>query len=74
MARDFFRAEKGIHITGENVEVGVHCLFGSAAPGSASQEDNAEVGSLMIYRTGDGIAEKDLNWIVELMEDAALTQ
>ncbi|NHJ14712.1 MAG: hypothetical protein EAX95_13615 [Candidatus Thorarchaeota archaeon] len=35
---------------------------------------NAESGSLMIYRTGDGIAEKDLNWIVELMEDAALTQ
>lgn len=35
---------------------------------------NAETGSLMIYRTGDGIAEKDLNWIVELMENAALTQ
>ncbi len=35
---------------------------------------NAETGSLMIYRTGDGIAEKDLNWIVELMENAALMQ
>jgi hypothetical protein len=33
---------------------------------------NAEVGSLMIYRSGEGIAEKDLKWIVGLMEDAAL--
>jgi len=35
---------------------------------------NAEAGSLMIYRTGEGIYEKDLNWIVELMENAALAQ
>lgn len=34
---------------------------------------NAEAGSLMVYRSGEGILEKDLNWIVELMEDAALT-
>ena len=33
---------------------------------------NADLGSLMIYRSGEGIAEKDLNWIVGLMEDAAL--
>ncbi|MFW9967166.1 MAG: hypothetical protein ACFFEA_08425 [Candidatus Thorarchaeota archaeon] len=35
---------------------------------------NAELGSLMIYRSGEGIAEKDLNWIVGLIEDAALEQ
>lgn len=35
---------------------------------------NAEAGSLMIYRTGEGIYEKDLKWIVELMENAALAQ
>ncbi len=35
---------------------------------------NAEAGSLMIYRTGEGIYEKDLKWIVDLMEDAALAQ
>ncbi|MHA1770206.1 MAG: hypothetical protein ACTSYL_04780 [Candidatus Thorarchaeota archaeon] len=33
---------------------------------------NAEAGSLMVYKSGDGILEKDLTWIVELMEDAAL--
>jgi hypothetical protein len=33
---------------------------------------NAEAGSLMIYKSGEGILEKDLNWIVELMESAAL--
>ncbi|MFW9848200.1 MAG: hypothetical protein ACFFF4_03620 [Candidatus Thorarchaeota archaeon] len=33
---------------------------------------NADVGSLMIYRSGDGILEKDVNWIVELMEEAAV--
>jgi hypothetical protein len=35
---------------------------------------NADAGSLMVFRSGDGILEKDVNWIVELMEDAALTQ
>lgn len=35
---------------------------------------NAEAGSLMIYRTGEGIYEKDLKWIVDLMENAALEQ
>jgi hypothetical protein len=33
---------------------------------------NAQAGSLMVYKSGDGLLEKDLNWIVELMEDAAL--
>jgi len=33
---------------------------------------NASSGSLMIYRSGDGILEKDVNFIVKLMEDAAL--
>jgi UDP-N-acetylglucosamine enolpyruvyl transferase len=35
---------------------------------------NAEVGSLMVYKGGEGILEKDLDWIVELMENAALEQ
>lgn len=33
---------------------------------------NADAGSLMVYRTGDGIAEKDVDYIVKLMEDAAV--
>ena len=33
---------------------------------------NAEAGSLMVYKSGDGILEKDVNWIVELMENAAV--
>ncbi|MHA1908649.1 MAG: hypothetical protein ACW98Y_15210 [Candidatus Thorarchaeota archaeon] len=33
---------------------------------------NAETGSLMVYRSGDGILEKDANWIVELMEESAV--
>jgi len=33
---------------------------------------NAEQGSLMVYKSGDGILEKDLTWIVDLMEEAAL--
>jgi len=33
---------------------------------------NAETGSLMVYKSGDGILEKDLTWIVDLMEEAAL--
>jgi hypothetical protein len=33
---------------------------------------NADAGSLMIYKSGEGILEKDLTWIVELMENAAL--
>ncbi|MFX1485246.1 MAG: hypothetical protein ACFFCP_18880 [Promethearchaeota archaeon] len=33
---------------------------------------NADAGSLMVYRSGDGILEKDVNWIVELMEEAAV--
>ena len=52
MARDFFRLEKGVHITSENGDTGVHLLFGSAAPGSASQENDAEVGSMYQQTTG----------------------
>jgi len=26
----------------------------------------------MVYKSGDGILEKDLTWIVDLMEEAAL--
>ncbi len=33
---------------------------------------NADAGSLMVYRTGDGIAEKDVDYIVDLMENAAV--
>jgi hypothetical protein len=32
---------------------------------------NADVGSLLLYRGGQGPYEKDLTWIVELMEDSA---
>ncbi|MFW9910108.1 MAG: hypothetical protein ACFFEF_16245 [Candidatus Thorarchaeota archaeon] len=32
---------------------------------------NADAGSLMVYKSGEGIQERDANWIVELMEDAA---
>jgi hypothetical protein len=33
---------------------------------------NTENGSLLIYKTGDGIREADLDWIVSLMEDSAV--
>ncbi len=33
---------------------------------------NAEVGSLVVFRSGDGILEKDVDWIVGMMEDAAV--
>jgi hypothetical protein len=32
---------------------------------------NAVSGSLMIYRTGDGILQRDLDWIIDMMEAAA---
>ncbi|MGY5852875.1 MAG: hypothetical protein RTU92_04840 [Candidatus Thorarchaeota archaeon] len=32
---------------------------------------NADTGSLLIYRSGDGIPEKDVEWIVDLMESYA---
>lgn len=48
MARDFFRVERGLHITGENTDVGVKALFGSGAPSM-----DAEVGSIYM-RTDDG--------------------
>ncbi|MEM2143529.1 MAG: hypothetical protein QXS20_06565 [Candidatus Thorarchaeota archaeon] len=32
---------------------------------------NTLSGSFTVYKSGDGILEKDLNWIVELMENAA---
>ncbi len=35
---------------------------------------NADAGSLIVYRSGDGILEKDLEWIVDLMEEAALAE
>ncbi|UCE09510.1 MAG: hypothetical protein JSW61_11140 [Candidatus Thorarchaeota archaeon] len=34
---------------------------------------NALTGSIFIYKWGEGIYEKDLNWIVSLLEDAALS-
>jgi hypothetical protein len=34
---------------------------------------NALSGSIMIYKIGEGIQERDLKWIVSLMEDAALS-
>lgn len=41
MSLDYFRAEKGLHLTGENLDVGAHLLFGSGAPSL-----DADVGSL----------------------------
>lgn len=47
MSRVAFTIEKGLHVTGENSNVGVHYLFGSGAPGGDSGPlDAAEVGSL----------------------------
>lgn len=46
MSLQNFKIEKGLHIVGENTDVGVQHLFGSGAPGSAAQEDAAEVGSI----------------------------
>lgn len=48
MARDLFEIEKGLHLTGENSDVGVQLLFGSGAPAM-----DAEVGSIYA-RTDDG--------------------
>lgn len=53
MARDFFTLEKGIHVTGENSDVGVKYLFGSPVAGGTTETDGAEVGSLYI-RTATG--------------------
>ncbi len=33
---------------------------------------NALAGSIVVYKTGEGIPEKDVEWIVNLMEDTAL--
>jgi hypothetical protein len=48
MSREYFGIEKGLHITGENTDVGVKVLFGSGAPSL-----EAEVASLYL-RTDDG--------------------
>ena len=48
MSRDYFRAEQGIHITGQDSDVGVKILFGSGAPSI-----DAEVSSIY-HRTDDG--------------------
>ncbi len=48
MARENHRIEKGLHIVSENTDVGVQALFGSGAPGSNAQENNAEVGSIYL--------------------------
>ena len=48
MPREYFGIEKGLHITGENTDVGVKVLFGSGAPSI-----EAEVASLYL-RTDDG--------------------
>lgn len=45
MGLDFFRLEKGIHLVGENTEVGVKLLLGAGAPGGTTDTDNAEQGS-----------------------------
>lgn len=61
MARDFFRIEKGLHITGENNETGVKVLFGSALPGGdAGEQDGAEIGSLY-HRTSGELYQKIAN-------------
>lgn len=58
MSRDFFRLEKGIAVTGENSNVGVHLLFGADVPGSIAQEINAEVGSIYQRTTGEVYVKK----------------
>lgn len=52
MSRDFFRVEKGLHITDENGDTGWHLLHGSGVPGSLSQENDAEVGSIYARTNG----------------------
>jgi hypothetical protein len=52
VARQNFKIEKGLHIVGENTDVGVQVLFGAGAPGSQTQENNAEVGSIYSDSTG----------------------
>jgi hypothetical protein len=48
MSRDLFRAELGLHLTGQDSDVGVKVLFGSGAPAM-----DAEMSS-MYHRTDDG--------------------
>lgn len=60
MARDFFRLENGIHITGLDSDVGVHILHGSAIAGTNTQEDDAEVGSLY-QRTNGELYQKTIS-------------
>lgn len=53
MARDFFRLEKGLHITGENSNDGVKVLFGSVVAGSVLEHDQAEQGSIYMRTNGE---------------------
>lgn len=53
MARDFFRLEKGLHITGENSDAGIKVLFGSVAAGSIAEHDQAEQGSVYHRTNGE---------------------
>lgn len=46
MALQMFELERGIHIVTENTHTGVYYLFGSGAPGTQTQENAAEVGSV----------------------------
>ena len=48
MSRDYFRAETGLHLVGQDSDTGVKLLFGSGAPSM-----DAEVASLYL-RTDDG--------------------
>lgn len=59
MSLDFFRLEKGIHINGEDSDVGIHILKSSGIPAATTEEDAAERGSILFAEDGNGIFYKD---------------
>lgn len=53
MARKLFGVEKGVRLFGENADVGIDILFGTAAPGGdTGDQDNAPLGSLYVRKNG----------------------
>lgn len=58
--RDFQRIEKGLHIVGENSNVGVKYLFGSVDAGSIAEHDDAELGSIYIHSVNGQIYQKKI--------------
>lgn len=54
MAQSFWRVERGIRITDSNTFTGISILKDSGAPGSRTDENDAEVGSLYMQTDGAG--------------------